>query len=305
MSVLFNPKKNDLIFYSSSSSTRNTRIERLWVEVGSQFARRWRAFFQRLERLHRLDHTNAHHLWLLHLLFLPLINVDCRKFQAEWNTHPVSGRGASDQTPLVRTPFLRRVVLSHTVLISHINLFKDMRLLGMVQHGVYTDDCDGLTPDEINEIYGVDGMEQHRHPGQTGAGHPPDEDSEDEDSAEEDWVEEPDSEDEEGAAELADNIAHHAVRVRGTQCPFATEQHRQAFISALVHENDAETIHRGYGVHPDEWEDGDYPSFELLQVGRKASGELQISLPIEIWQRRAEMWARALHLMITAQEMFD
>jgi hypothetical protein len=27
------------------SSTFNTRIERLWVEVGSQFARRWRAFF--------------------------------------------------------------------------------------------------------------------------------------------------------------------------------------------------------------------------------------------------------------------
>ncbi|KAK7000661.1 hypothetical protein R3P38DRAFT_3616554 [Favolaschia claudopus] len=33
------------------TSTRNTRIERLWVEVGSQFARRWRGFFLRLERL--------------------------------------------------------------------------------------------------------------------------------------------------------------------------------------------------------------------------------------------------------------
>jgi hypothetical protein len=32
-------------------STRNTRIERIWSEVGSQFARAWRAFFLRLERL--------------------------------------------------------------------------------------------------------------------------------------------------------------------------------------------------------------------------------------------------------------
>ncbi|KAJ7663363.1 hypothetical protein DFH06DRAFT_986851 [Mycena polygramma] len=54
------------------SSTHNTRIERLWVEVGTQFARRWRAFFTRLGELHRLDRKNA---------------------------HPVSGREAHDQTP--------------------------------------------------------------------------------------------------------------------------------------------------------------------------------------------------------------
>ncbi|KAJ7043418.1 hypothetical protein C8F04DRAFT_894034, partial [Mycena alexandri] len=66
-------------------STNNTRIERLWVEVGSQFARRWRVFF------YRLDRTNPHHLWLLHLLFLDLINLDCKNFRAEWNCHPISG----------------------------------------------------------------------------------------------------------------------------------------------------------------------------------------------------------------------
>ncbi|KAK7025803.1 hypothetical protein R3P38DRAFT_3316416 [Favolaschia claudopus] len=59
------------------SSTHNTRIERLWVEVGSQFARRWRAFFYRLEALHKLDRTNAKHLWLLYRLFLGMINHDC------------------------------------------------------------------------------------------------------------------------------------------------------------------------------------------------------------------------------------
>ncbi|KAJ7798317.1 hypothetical protein B0H14DRAFT_2618014 [Mycena olivaceomarginata] len=44
-------------------SSTHTPYPRLWVEVGSQFARRWRAFFYRLEALHGLDHTNPHHLW--------------------------------------------------------------------------------------------------------------------------------------------------------------------------------------------------------------------------------------------------
>lgn len=82
------------------SSTHNTRIERLWVEVGSHFARKWRAFFLRLERLHGLDRKNPRHLWLLHRLFLESINHDCKVFQDEWNAHPISGLG-KDQSPNV------------------------------------------------------------------------------------------------------------------------------------------------------------------------------------------------------------
>lgn len=89
------------------SSTFNTRIERLWVEVGSQFARSWRAFFLRLERLHHLDRKNPHHLWLLHRLFLDSINDDCRAFQEDWNTHPIAGEG-HNKSPAVRcTPNFR------------------------------------------------------------------------------------------------------------------------------------------------------------------------------------------------------
>lgn len=82
-------------------STRNTRIERLWVEIGTQFARRWRVFFLRLERLHHLDADNPHHIWLLHRLFLPAINKDCEAFQASWNYHQVSGPDTNEQTPFV------------------------------------------------------------------------------------------------------------------------------------------------------------------------------------------------------------
>jgi len=80
---------------------RNCRIKRLWVEVGSQFARRWHAFFTRLERLHMLDAQNPTHLWLLHMLFLNDIDRDCQAFQEEWNCHPVSGPDTNNKSPKV------------------------------------------------------------------------------------------------------------------------------------------------------------------------------------------------------------
>lgn len=63
----------------------------MWVEVGSQFARRWRAFFYRLERLHLLNIEDPRHIWLLHSLFLDRINCDCDQFCADWNAKPISG----------------------------------------------------------------------------------------------------------------------------------------------------------------------------------------------------------------------
>ena len=74
-------------------STRNTRIKRIWVEIGTQFARQWRAFFYRLEQRHQLQVCNPQHLWLLQYLFMSEINHDCSKFQQEWNAHPISGVG--------------------------------------------------------------------------------------------------------------------------------------------------------------------------------------------------------------------
>ncbi|KAJ7175538.1 hypothetical protein C8R46DRAFT_890999, partial [Mycena filopes] len=112
-------------------STRNTRAERMWVEVGSQFARIWRGFLQRLERLHGLDCDNPHHLWLVHYLFLDEINRDCENFRNYWNHHPVTGKG-KNQTPL------------------------DMRLVGELMHGKYADSFDEVHPDVLSR-YGEEG----------------------------------------------------------------------------------------------------------------------------------------------------
>jgi len=83
------------------SSTHNTRIERLWVEVGRNFCRTWRAFFYRLECEFGLDPSDPGHIWILQKLFLDDINADCDAFVQQWNSHPISGGDTHDMSPQV------------------------------------------------------------------------------------------------------------------------------------------------------------------------------------------------------------
>lgn len=84
------------------TSTHNTRIERLWGEVGRQFMRPWRAFFQRLRSQYFLRMSSPAHLWLLNQLFLPLINADCQRFMRQWNRHSIENSGIQHMSPNVR-----------------------------------------------------------------------------------------------------------------------------------------------------------------------------------------------------------
>lgn len=80
---------------------QNVRIERLWGEAGSQFVRRWKVFFKRLEVKYGLIKTNKAHIWLLHHLFLAEINEDSARFQEDWNRHGVSGSKTQSRAPEV------------------------------------------------------------------------------------------------------------------------------------------------------------------------------------------------------------
>ncbi|KAJ6494116.1 hypothetical protein C8R47DRAFT_1267661 [Mycena vitilis] len=256
---------------SFTRSTHNTRIERLWVEVGSQFARRWRAFFYRLEALHGLDRTNPNHLWLLHRLFLDKINDDCVEFQMQWNSHPISGAG-HDQSP------------------------DDMFLLGRLENGVYLDDCDGVDPGVISELYGTHGSVIQRAPGETGAGQLDDEDVPGVDGNLE--LEEEDWEDMIGDVEAANehHFHHEPVAVPKHQNPFSDDA-LQIFEDALAEADRVQVIPPGYGLLPEEWENNTYPAFEILKSGRKGSKELRVALPDSIWRPRAESWGRALAVL--------
>ncbi|KAF8189539.1 hypothetical protein K438DRAFT_1593144, partial [Mycena galopus ATCC 62051] len=262
---------------STSRSTNNTRIERLWVEVGSQFARRWRAFFYRLEAQHGLDRTNPHHLWLLHFLFLDLINEDCADFRAEWNCHPISGAG-HDQSP------------------------EDICLIGQVQDGVYIDDYNNVHPSVLAAHYGVHGPRRNRPPGQTGAGQLEDEEVPLPSSQANDSDGDSDSDDEDDleahiAEAHADNFHHEAVPVPKHAEPFEDETAMQLFYDALAQADADGTVFPGYGLLLEEWEDGVYPSFEILKSGRRGGKQLCVALPDSIWRPRAEMWGRGLAIL--------
>ncbi|KAJ6526580.1 hypothetical protein DFH09DRAFT_914043, partial [Mycena vulgaris] len=262
------------------SSTHNTRIERLWVEVGVQFARRWRAFFTRLGDLHSLDRKNPGHIWLLHRLFLDDINEDCRAFQAQWNLHPISGRGANDQSP------------------------KDMRMMGELAEGVY-DPMDALHPETVNRYYGVEGNERLRRRGQTGAGHPEDEDDEDDPDDPEPWVDS-DSDDDDYLTnavteDLAHNIRHPAIKVARHNNPFRSATIQANFFGALAEIIRQEVVPFGYNVRENEWEDGNYPVMEAINPGTRGK-EIIVELPREIWLPRAVLFAQALDAMTRSLE---
>ncbi|KAF5350426.1 hypothetical protein D9758_012442 [Tetrapyrgos nigripes] len=267
------------------SSTHNTRIERLWVEVGTQFVRAWRAFFFRLERRHYLDRKNPHHLWLLQFLFLDTINDDCKEFQKDWNAHPISGLGHG------RSP-------------------NDLFFLGQLRHGIYKDDCEGCSPEEIARSYGVYGTPIHRHAHQTGAGHSSDEESESESDCEEwygidDETNSADSwygiggeaDDVEVQAQFeSDNESYQAVDAPDHSKPF-DQKRMMVFTDALAQMREEGRVPSGYGLLEDELGEDGYPGLETISTGRSGSKTLDIVLPHVIWKPRAELWATALYLM--------
>ncbi|KAJ7658200.1 hypothetical protein DFH06DRAFT_990482, partial [Mycena polygramma] len=254
-------------------STRNTRIERLWVEVGTQFARRWRAFFTRLGRLYRLDRKNPSHLWLLHRLFLPDINDDCRDFQDEWNLHPISGRLTNDQSPA------------------------DIRFLGQTTEGIYCHDpLDGIHPDAINRYYGVAGARCRRSRGQTGAGIASDDEG-DESGDESDTEPTPEEEMENQIeGDLSQNIRHQPVKVARHHSPFDDPDSEETFLDLLEEVLSGPDLPENYGILEDEWEEDDYPEIESIKPGTSGK-ELLIVLPRAEWFPKAAQWVRALDLL--------
>jgi len=172
-----------------------------------------------------------------------------------------------------------------------------MRLLGMVENGIYIDDCEGLQPDIISQYYGTHGDIQSREGGETGAGSLLDEDipilGPDVEVDKDDWQEF--GEDIEAAQ--ATNFHHDAVGVPKHADPFIGEHKHYAFQSALAYSQEHGMIPSGYGLLHSEWDEDSYPSFEILRSGQHGGKELRIAMPDFIWRPRAELWGQALDIL--------
>ncbi|THU81709.1 hypothetical protein K435DRAFT_692983, partial [Dendrothele bispora CBS 962.96] len=266
-------------------STHNTRIERLWVEVGRQFVRAWRAFFFRLEDLHQLDRNNPHHLWILHFLFLDAINADTKTFQNEWNSKPLTGLG-HDRSP------------------------NEMLLEGILEHGLYidanpSDDCNGLSVEEIVQEYGIHGAVKHRGNGKTGAGQGQNDEAEFIHPTNVDLGDEEADDDQEVVDSVYDGQFNApAVKMPRVNNPFSDSPfHYGVFVNSLSKVQEQGSIPDGYGVNESEWENGAYPSFYYIRSGRKKGKELLVQLLDSIWRPRAIAWAQAVDVYHNIMEL--
>ncbi|KAF9037151.1 hypothetical protein BJ165DRAFT_1304593, partial [Panaeolus papilionaceus] len=244
----------------------NTPIERLWVELGRRFCRAWRVFFLRLARLHNLVQDNPVHRWLLQYLFLEMINKDCKSFVEEWNAHPMRNR--NNKSPNV---------INFTSTLSSFT---------------FTDECEGLREEDIEMYY--------QYPRERAEGEEGDVDVKiDEVDFSEDEAEDDDLHEVDPAADVDPNIHHEAVDVPDGRCPFTKDQLAtfKIFIEEIHQEGQ---LPHGYGVQPDEWEDGVYSEVEELPIGHAQRTKL-IHLPNCVWQARSVLWAQALCLLETSE----
>jgi hypothetical protein len=77
----------------------NVQIEHLWGDVTIQVDTFWAQMFTQLELQHGLDINNIHHIWLLHHLFLSIINQQLVFFADAWNQHHIQIRDGPNCSP--------------------------------------------------------------------------------------------------------------------------------------------------------------------------------------------------------------
>jgi len=81
------------------SSVHNVRIERLWLNLTLSLGAKWHDFFHLLELRHGLDQNCPNHIWLLHTLFLGMINAELEFFLHTWNNHQIGIKGGASRKP--------------------------------------------------------------------------------------------------------------------------------------------------------------------------------------------------------------
>ena len=144
-----------------------------------------------------------------------------------------------------------------------------------------------MHPDVIQEYYGTTHTQVHRHPNQTGAGHPPEE--------YDDGLTEPlPNLINEVAQDQGPNVRHDAIPTADHEPPLTAPEHLEVFsdaISILRRQTDNNLL-RSISGQVITWD-----LVEVINVGHRQQKELVISLEDAAWERRALLWSAALRLL--------
>jgi len=96
--------------------------------------------------------------------------------------------------------------------------------------------------------------------------------------------------------------ACEAVHVPPPGNPFNSDEEEAQFYDVLQQVVIHNITPENFGLTDSEWEDGDYPIYETIHIGRRVSKELHVSLAEPIWYDRARIWCQAL---VTLQYFLD
>ena len=69
------------------------------MEVGRNIIWKWKLFLQDLETRHGLRVDNDGHVWLLHHLYLDLLNEQIMEWAAHWNAHTICLKREKNKSP--------------------------------------------------------------------------------------------------------------------------------------------------------------------------------------------------------------
>jgi len=152
----------------------------------------------------------------------------------------------------------------------------------------------------MERYYGVHGREQIHLNGQTGAGHPLDEDPEEGD--EEIIADGHSGILERLEADIRVQVRHEAVEVPGKGSPFMSVEDETEFWSVLDHVMLENIVPTWYGLlsEGDEIEGGE-STLEHIPIGRCGTKYVTVSLAEPVWAKWAKTWCQAL----TVLTLFD
>ncbi|TFY80937.1 hypothetical protein EWM64_g3074 [Hericium alpestre] len=188
------------------------------------------------------------------------INTECKTFQDQWNHHSVSGSNMHNRTP------------------------SDMRLLASTEQGIYPDE-DNLAqvePALLQEHYGVDGPPAHRRRGQTGAGHPLDEEDAEDDAEEPLRTQSANNLAAQIAADQGPNVRHEPIEVSRHANPFPTFDVEKLFWAAFHKAQAAHIVPDAMMLTDAEWGFDGYPVQEDIPLGTRNRRALTVALPVEV-----------------------
>ena len=89
------------------------------------------------------------------------------------------------------------------------------------------------------------------------------------------------------------NVNHEAVHVPSRRNPFRNNEEEEVFFSDLCEVITQDIAPTSFGLTPEEWDLGVYPTTETIRIGRLTK-EVEISLADPIWYSRAHLWCQSL-----------